>query len=152
MKNIVNLFPKIEERNVHKLRKKSAGILYSVFRLIILLSIGFIIIYPLMYTIVTSLQSKYAFLNSTRVWIPTEFAIAENYAAAFDAMEYLSSLWSTFKNELISATIEIASCAIVDYGLARFDFKLKKFYVAILFLTILVPEMMILMNAKLFTA
>ena len=130
MKNIVNVFPKIKERNLHRLRKKSANILYSVFRLIILLSIGFIIIYPLMYTIVTSLQSKYAFLNSTRVWIPTEFAIAENYAAAFDAMEYMSSLWSTFKNELISAAIEIASCAIVAYGIARFDFKLKKLYVA----------------------
>ncbi|MBR5796473.1 MAG: hypothetical protein IKY26_10045, partial [Erysipelotrichaceae bacterium] len=91
-----------------------------------------------------SLQSKYAFLNSTRVWIPTEFAIVENYKAAFDAMEYVSSFWSTFKNELVSAAIEIASCAIVAYGLARFDFKLKKFYTAILFMTILVPEMMIL--------
>ena len=72
-----------------------------------------------------SLQSKYAFLNSTRVWIPTEFAIVENYKAAFDAMDYLSSFWSTFKNELVSAAIEIASCAVVAYGLARFDFKLK---------------------------
>lgn len=134
----------MDYRTTHKLQKKSMSILYSIFRLVILLSIGFIIIYPLIYTIVTSLQSKYAFLNSTRVWIPTEFAIAENYAAAFDAMEYMSSLWSTFKNELISAAIEIASCALVAYGLARFNFKMKNFYTAILFLTILVPEMMII--------
>lgn len=144
MKNISNSFSNSDGYSIHRLRKKSISVLYSVFRLIILLSIGFIIIYPLIYTIVTSLQSKYAFLNSTRVWIPTEFAIAENYKAAFDAMEYMSSLWSTFKNELISAAIEIASCAIAAYGLARFDFKLKKLYTAILFLTILVPEMMIL--------
>ncbi len=143
MKNSVNAFS-LENLNVHQLKKKSINILYSIFRLIILLSIGFIIIYPLIYTIVMSLQSKYAFLNSTRVWIPTEFAIVENYKAAFDAMEYISSFWSTFKNELISAAIEIASCAVVAYGLARFDFKLKKVYTAILFLTILVPEMMIL--------
>ena len=144
MKNISNSFSNTDSYSIHRLRKKSISVLYSIFRLIILLSIGFIIIYPLIYTIVTSLQSKYAFLNSTRVWIPTEFAIAENYKAAFDAMEYMSSLWSTFKNELISAAIEIASCAIAAYGLARFDFKLKKLYTAILFLTILVPEMMIL--------
>ncbi len=144
MKNIINSFSKTDDRNIRKLKKKSLGILYSVFRLVILLSIGFIIIYPLIYTIVTSLQSKYAFLNSTRVWIPTEFAISENYRAAFDAMEYLQSFWSTFKNELISAGIEIMSCAIAAYGLARFDFKLKKLYTAILFLTILVPEMMIM--------
>ena len=144
MKNIINTLSNLDYRTTHKLQKKSLSILYSVFRLVILLSIGFIIIYPLIYTVVTSLQSKYAFLNSTRVWIPTEFAIGENYAAAFDAMEYMSSLWSTFKNELISAAIEIASCALVAYGLARFNFKAKKYYIAILFLTILVPEMMII--------
>ena len=144
MKNIIKTFSTLDDRNVQLLRKKSAGFIYSIFRLVILLSIGFIIIYPLIYTIVTSLQSKYAFLNSTRVWIPTEFAIAENYKAAFNAMEYLSSLWSTFKNELISAAIQVASCAVAAYGLARFEFKLKKLYIAILFLTILVPEMMIL--------
>ncbi len=144
MKNIINAFSSFGDRNGHLIKKKSASILYSIFRLVILLSIGFIIIYPLIYTIITSLQSKYAFLNSTRIWIPTEFAIAENYKAAFDAMEYVKSFWSTFKNELLSAGIEVASCAIVAYGLARFDFKLKKVYTAILFLTILVPDMMII--------
>lgn len=144
MKNIINAFSTLDIRKTQQLRKKGVSALYSLFRLTILLSIGFIIIYPLIYTIVTSLQSKYAFLNSTRVWIPTEFAILENYSAAFDAMDYLKSLWSTFKNELVSAAIEIASCAVAAYGLARFDFKLKKLYTAILFLTILVPEMMIL--------
>ena len=144
MKNIFGVFSNYEVFSVHQLKKTSKNILFSVFRLIILLSIGFIIIYPLIYTVVTSLQSKYAFLNSTRVWVPTEFAIAENYKAAFTAMDYLKSLWSTFENELISAAIEVASCAFAAYGLARFNFKLKKWYIAILFLTILVPEMMIL--------
>ena len=141
MKNFLN---SLDSRKRHLLRKKSVSILYSIFRLVILLSIGFIIIYPLIYTVITSLQSKYAFLNSTRVWIPTEFAILENYSAAFNAMEYVKSLWSTVRNELLSAAIEIASCALVAYGLARFNFKLKKVYTAILFLTILVPEMMII--------
>ncbi len=144
MKNIITSFSTLDDHNLQMMKKKSVSIIYSIFRLIILLSIGFIIIYPLIYTVITSLQSKYAFLNSTRVWIPTEFAIAENYKAAFDAMEYLSSFWSTFKNELVSAALEVASCAVVAYGLARFEFKMKKFYIAILFLTILVPEMMIL--------
>lgn len=144
MKNIINTFSTFDSRKAQQLRKKGVSTVYSLFRLVILLSIGFIIIYPLIYTIVTSLQSKYAFLNSTRVWIPTEFAIIENYSAAFNAMEYMKSLWSTLKNELLSAAIEVASCALVAYGLARFDFKLKKVYTAVLFLTILVPEMMIL--------
>lgn len=144
MENIINALTAFGDRNGNLIKKKGASILYSIFRLVILLSIGFIIIYPLIYTIVMSLQSKYGFLNSTRVWIPTEFAVVENFKAALDAMEYGKSFWSTFKNELLSAAIEVASCAIVAYGLARFDFKLKKLYTAILFLTILVPDMMII--------
>lgn len=131
-------------RNLQRYGKTGAKWLYSLFRLLILLSIGFIIIYPLFYMIVTSLQSRYAFLNSTRVWIPTEFAIRENFSAAFDAMEYLASLWSTFRYELISAAIEVATCSIVAYGFARFEFREKKFFTAILFLTILVPDMMLI--------
>ena len=64
MKNIINAFSKINDRKAHRIKKKSVSVLYSIFRLVILMSIGFIIIYPLMYTIVTSLQSKYAFMNS----------------------------------------------------------------------------------------
>lgn len=124
--------------------KKGGGWLYSIFRLFLLLSIGFIIIYPLFYMIVTSLQSKYDFLNSTRVWIPTDFAIAENFSAAFNALEYPKALLSTLKNELLSAMIEVASCAVAAYGFARFEFRGKKILSAILFLTILVPDMMLL--------
>jgi multiple sugar transport system permease protein len=99
MENIINALTAFGDRNGNLIKKKGASIVYSIFRLVILLSIGFIIIYPLIYTIVMSLQSKYGFLNSTRVWIPTEFAVVENFKAALDAMEYGKSFWSTFKNE-----------------------------------------------------
>lgn len=124
--------------------KKSGKFIYSLFRLIILLSIGFIIIYPLFYMIVTSLQSKTAFLNSSRVWIPDSFAVKENFTAALNCLEYGRSLLSTVKNEILSALIEIASCAVAAYGFARFEFKGKKIMVFVLFLTILVPDMILL--------
>lgn len=142
--NFINKLASMDSRKKHLLRKKSLGAVYSIFRLVILLSIGFIILYPLIYTVITSIQSKYAFLNSTRVWVPTELDIIGNYTAAFNAMDYVKSLWSTFRNEILSAAIEVVSCALVAYGLARFKFKLKNVYIAILFLTILVPEIMIL--------
>lgn len=124
--------------------KKGGKWIYSVFRLIILLSIGFIIIYPLFYMIVTSLQSKTAFLNSSRVWIPDSFAIKENFEAALNCLEYGRAILSTLKNEILSAAIEIASCAVAAYGFARFEFKGKRVMIFVLFLTILVPDMILL--------
>lgn len=144
MKNMFTDLPVSTRHKIRRYSKTGVGLLYSVFRIVILLAIGFIIIYPLFYMIVTSLQSKTAFLNSTRIWIPTDFAIKENYTAAWGALEYGVSLFSTFKNELISAAIEVCTCAIVAYGFARFEFREKKLLTAILFLTILVPDIMVL--------
>lgn len=128
-----------------KAGKNGISIFYALLRMAILLAVGFIVIYPLFYMIVTSIQSRYSFMNSTKVWIPNDFAIIENFKVAVDLLEYGRAFFSTFKYELVSAGIQIVSCAIAAYGFARFNFKLKKIYTALLFLTILVPDMMILM-------
>ena len=127
MNKFIDKFSPDTQRKIIRASKKGAGSVYSVFRLVILLAIGFIIIYPLFHMIVTSLQSKEAFLNSTRVWIPNDFAIKENYKAAFGALEYVTAFISTFKNEIISAAIEVCTCAVIAYGFARFDFKKKSY-------------------------
>ena len=59
------------------------------------MSIGFIILYPLLYMIITSITAPSSFANSTRVWIPTEFLIADNYQKAFVALDYVNSFLST---------------------------------------------------------
>lgn len=126
------------------LRKKTVSLLTSAVRLTILLSIGFIIIYPLLFMIVCSVQSTDAFYDSTRVWIPTDLSIVENYKAAFNAMEYGKSFFSTFKYAVVSALLEVASCAFIAYGFARFNFREKKIYMFFLFITILIPDMILL--------
>lgn len=143
MQNIKNISEK-DRLELQKKVKKGSKWLYSAFRLVILLSIGYIIIYPLFYMIVTSLVSGDAYRNSTRVWIPTAFNVVENYVKGAGTLNYLSSLWNTFKTEIISAVFQICSCAIAGYGFARFNFKGKKLLTAILFLSILVPDMMVL--------
>ncbi len=117
---------------------------YSVFRLSFLISVGFVVIYPLFYMIITSLQSKYAFLNSTRVWIPSSLDIANNYKMALSCLNYGKSLISTLKNGIVSALLQVASCSVVAYGFARFEFKGKKLKGFLLLLTIILPDMMLL--------
>ena len=117
---------------------------YSVFRLAFLISVGFVVIYPLFYMIITSLQSKYAFLNSTRVWIPSSFDIVNNYKMALSCLNYQSSLISTLKNGIVSALLQVASCSVVAYGFARFEFKGKRLKGFFLLLTIILPDMMLL--------
>ena len=127
-----------------KYAKVGGGVIYAVFRFLLLMSIGFIIIYPLLYMIVTSISAPTSFTNGTRVWIPTEFSIGDNFSKAFYALDYIKAFLSTVKYEVISAMISVASCAVIGYGFARFNFKGKKIFTGILFLTILMPDMLLI--------
>ena len=109
-----------------------------------LIAVGYIVIYPMLYMIVSSLQSKYAFLNSSRIWIPSDLSIKENYKTAVLCLDYTTSLLSTLKNEIIAGLIQVVSCAVAAYGFARFEFRGKRIKLALLFLTIIVPDMMLL--------
>ena len=109
-----------------KYAKTGVNVAYIILRLALLLSIGFIILYPLLYMIITSIMSPMAFANSTRVWIPTELNIRENYDKAIEALAYGKSFLNTIKIEIVSALLEVVSCSVIGYGFARFNFKGKK--------------------------
>ena len=117
-------------------------ILVSVLRLLILLAIGYVIIYPLFYMIVTALKAKSAYFDTARVWIPTAIDPKFNFSMAWEATDFWNSLKSTLLYEIVAAFIEVASCSVAAYGFARFKFKLKGVFMAGLFLTIIIPETM----------
>ncbi len=144
MKNPFKNVSEADRLRALRYAKVGTGVFYSLFRYALLISIGFIIIYPLLYMIVTSVMAPEAFNNSTRVWIPTNFNIKDNYAKTLEALDYFAGLWNTFRLEVVSALIEVVVCAVIGYGFARFNFKGKKIFTAILFLSILVPDMMVL--------
>lgn len=128
------------------LASKPAGKLVSgpvaVIRWFILLSIGYIVLYPLFYMITASLSTKASFLDPTSVWIPKSLTL-DNFVFMYKVMDYGNALVSTLRVEMVSALIEVLTCAIVAYGFARFKFPLKRLMTGLLFLTILIPSTMI---------
>lgn len=130
------------------LSTKTAGrakrILMSALRLVILLSIGYVIIYPLFYMIVTSLKGVDAYYNNARVWIPTDLNPGFTYPFAAESINYASGLKTTLLYEIGAALLEVLTCAVVAYGFARFNFKLKGLLLVCLFSTIIIPETMVI--------
>lgn len=127
-----------------KLGKSFSPAVTAVFRMVLLISIGYVIIYPLIYMVSTSLVSRNGFFNSARVWIPEKVSPAFNYKTAWELLNYTTSLMATLKYEIVSALIEVAACAVTAYGFARFKFKGKTILLGVLFLTILVPDMLVI--------
>lgn len=131
------------EINVYKAKVHFSCALMSLFRYVMLLSIGYIVIYPLLYMIVTSLRSTISYSDPSITWVLKEFCW-ENYIDAFNAMNYLDGLKNTISIELVSAFLEIVSCSVAAYGLSRFDYKLKRFQMIVLVFTIVIPTQMII--------
>ena len=142
IKKLLAKAPQIDQRKRRKLANKGISIFSYCFRVFILLAIGYIIIYPLFYMIVTSLRDKQSYYTAATVWIPTSINPAFSYGKAIYSMRLWEGLTNTFVLEIVAALMEVVTCAIAAYGFARFKFK--GLLMAGLFLTILVPETMII--------
>lgn len=113
-------------------------------RIVMLSAIGYLVIFPLIYIISNSLKTPEAFKNPLVVWLTTSVSF-NSYKLAFQALDYSKSIVSTVVYEIVSALLEVASCAVAAYGLSRFEFKGKKIFMAFLLLMIIVPEQMIVL-------
>ena len=123
--------------------KGTAGTAISVIRAAFLICMSYILIYPLVYMISMSVQSSAQLLDPSVVWVPTAVTF-DNYKKAVEAMNYGGSLLFTLRVHVVSALIEIFTCAFVAYGFARFRFKGRNLMFGLVLLTILVPQEMII--------
>ena len=90
----------------------------------------------------TSLQSQYQALDPSVVWIP-KLITDENYKKAMLALDFSHSFLRSIEVNVLSAVIEVATCAVTAYGFARFKFKFKGLLMGLLILSIIVPQEMI---------
>lgn len=128
----------------YKMALKGGSILFSLMRYVILIAIGYIVLYPLFYMISSAIRTRDSFYDPTVVWITSEVTL-ENFKLAAHIMDYGKAFMNTILYEIVAAMIQIFSCSLVAYGLARFDFKEKKILTFFMFLLILVPSQMMML-------
>lgn len=121
-----------------KLRQKAGGAVVSIFRLVFLISVSYIILYPLFAMVAYSVQSGTDILDSSVIWI-SKAPTFSNFKNAWQALDYPTSFLQTLLVGGVSAFIEIFTCAITAYGFARFKFKGKNFLFGLVLLTAIVP-------------
>lgn len=134
----------MERKNSLQLRrkKKAVRLIGLIARYIFLLLIGYVVLFQLFYMISYAFRPDEQLYDPAVVWLPRTWTL-ENYGTAFMALDYAGSLMTTVSYLMVSAVIEIVSCALVAYGLARFKFPEQKLIFALVLLTILVPPQML---------
>ena len=119
--------------------KEKDGLLKSTAVYALLICIGFIYIYPLLYMVSTSFMNRDDLLDSSVKWLPSSLYL-QNYVDASKSMDFWASIGKGFLIAGIPTLCNIVICMVVGYGFARYDFKGKKIMMAILIFSYILPR------------
>ncbi|MGN1340189.1 MAG: carbohydrate ABC transporter permease [Oscillospiraceae bacterium] len=120
-----------------------AGYVWPFFRAVIIFGLSFVILYPILYMISTSLRPQSEMNDPSVMWIPKTIRL-ENFVEVWKAIDYPGTLWNTMVLNIVSSVLQVGTCALTGYGFARFKFKGKNFFFALVLLQIIVPVQIIL--------
>lgn len=104
----------------------------------LLIGIGFVFLYPLLYMLSTSFKSLDDLLNSMVNWIPSELYLV-NYTRALEVLDFGPVLLQTILVTVLPAVIQTFMAAVVGYGFARFKFKGKNILLLLVLATFVIP-------------
>lgn len=108
-------------------------ILYSL-----LVAIGFVYLFPLLYMFITSMKSPTDLLNPMVQWVPTEFFMG-NYVKAFRVLNYPRTFLNSVIVSLVPSIIQTVVCSLIGYGLSRYQFWGKRLMIALILATFIIP-------------
>lgn len=120
------------------LANRMSGLAWKLTRTILLVGIQFVLIYPILFMLVTAFRGRADMEDPSIVWITQTWTL-ENIRMLFNAMDYPALLSYTAQISFVSAFLQMFICSFVGYGFARFQFPMKKVLFAIVILTIIVP-------------
>lgn len=119
--------------------KDQRGFLEQFVIYALLICIGFIYLYPILYMVSSSFMSLEDLLDSSIKWLPSSFSLS-NYLQAAKSMSFGRSLWQSIVIAGVPTLCNLISCSLIGYGLARFDFRGKKVVFGIIILTFVLPS------------
>lgn len=124
--------------------KDKEGIGKQTFVYVLLFSIGFVYLYPLLYMISKSFMSVDDLLDTSINWLPSAL-YTENYANAAKAMHFFKTLKDSVIVAGVPTLINMIVCAVIGYGFARYDFRGKKIMMGLLLFSFVLPPQITMM-------
>lgn len=114
------------------------GLLMSTVVYVLLVTIAFIYLYPILYMLSRSFMEKHDLLDASAKWIPSSLTL-KNYSDAVATMDYWPSLAKNVFLALVPTLCQVFVASMAGYGFARFEFPLKKLWMCVLILSFLLP-------------
>lgn len=114
------------------------GLLFVLIVYVLLIAIGFVYLYPLLFMLVTSLKTPEDLLNPMVQWMPNELYFG-NYERAYRVLNYPNTLLASIQVSVLPSIIQTIVASLVAYGLARYRFPGKTLLFALILATFIIP-------------
>ena len=114
-------------------------IVWYIFRLVLLIGVSYVVLYPFLTKIAGSFMSPEDFVDVTVRLIPKNFTL-DIYKAVLTELKYGQAFVNTLSISLISALLQTFVCCLIAYGLAKFRFRGNGLIMMLVILTMIVPH------------
>ena len=118
--------------------KKGTAILWAFFRTMLFIGLGFVLLYPLIYMVSIAFRPVSDLSDPSVIWIPKSLTL-ENFPAVLSAMNFPKSFFITLLIAGVCPVLQMISCSLAGYGLARFRLPERNVLFAMVIFTIIVP-------------
>lgn len=122
--------------------KRTFNFLWAIIRTVLLAGICYLIIYPMIITLITSFMSAEDVYDPTVILIPKTINVT-SYVAMWRFAKVPELYLNSFTSSFVFALLQMCSCMLVAYGLARFKFKGNNFIFLMCIFTLMVPIQML---------
>lgn len=144
LKSIRTSFNKEKFHKVMMGTREKDGLIKKLVVYSLLICIGFVYLYPLLYMISKSFMNLDDLLDTSINWIPSSFYL-KNYENAASSMDYLKSFIKSIVVAGVPTILNVVVCAFVGYGFARFNFPGKKICMGLLIFSYILPSQITMM-------
>ena len=124
--------------------KRMTQNIWPIIRMVLVVGIAFMILYPLFVKFSTSIKSDADMHDPTVFFIPKNPTLG-NFRTVIQSVSYLSTMFKTILFVGCVALMQLASCTLTAYGFARFRFPGRNFLFALVVFTLVIPPQAILL-------
>lgn len=114
------------------------GLLYKISIYVLLVAIGFVYLYPILFMAVTSVMPLEDLISTSVQWVPTYLNL-DNYHRASKVLRFWPTLGSTLIVAGLPTLAQVVSTALIGYGFARYRFPLKSLLFGLMLSTFIIP-------------
>lgn len=143
--NTRDFFENKKYKNPYILKQKSLSFVFKFFRLLFIIGLSYLFLFPLLYMIVTAFQDPATAKDPSIIWVPPVLSL-KGITLAWSMLNFNNAAPLTIIITIFSSAASIVSCSMVGYGFARFKFPLKNVIFILVVLTIIVPPQTLIMS------